>query len=472
MASFICGLCSFVYDEDSAGTPWQSLPDDWVCPVCGSPKSEFAPAAAVSPPASAESADRAQTPAGLDDYLKEWRRTSDPVEIHMPDIHRLAETGEPIIEPMATAAANIGWDNILVKGAQLATIPLNEDVPVNSSTVIGPKSARPLVIDTPLFVTHMSFGALSREAKIALAKGSALAKTAMGSGEGGVLPESLQHSYKYILEYVPNEYSVTEAMLTQVDAVEIKIGQSAKPGLGGHLPAGKVTGEIAEVRGRPEGQDITSPAHFKDILTARDLGKKINWLREKSAGKPIGIKIAAGNIEADLAVALPGGPDFVTVDGRAGGTGAAPKFVKRAASVPTVFALHRARKFLNEQKAGVSLVITGGFRIPSDFIKALAMGADAIALGTSVLLAVGCQQYRICNTGRCPVGITSQDPELRSRLDIDRSAGRVANFFRAATEEMKQFARMTGHDDVHGLSTADLCTINSEISGFTDIEHV
>ncbi len=475
MASYICGLCSYVYDEGGAGMPWQALPDDWVCPVCGSPKTEFAPAGAEPTPASLEppAPTSTRSTSSPDNYLKEWRRTSDPVEIHMSDIHRLAETGEPIIEPMATSAANIGWDDVLVKGAQLATIPLNEDVPVNTSTVIGPKSAHPLVIDIPLFVTHMSFGALSREAKIALAKGSARMKTAMCSGEGGILHESLQNSHKYILEYVPNEYSITEELLKQVDAVEIKIGQSAKPGLGGHLPGSKVTREIAEVRGRPEGQDIISPAHFRDILTAADLEKKVIWLREKSGGKPIGVKFAAGNIEADLAVALQAGPDFVTIDGRAGGTGAALKFVKHAASVPTVFALHRARKFLNEQNANdVSLVITGGFRIPSDFIKALAMGADAIAIGTAAMIAAGCQQYRICNTGLCPVGITSQDPELRARLDVDRSAERVANYFRAATEELKQFARMTGHDDVHGLSAADLGTINSEISGFTDIEHV
>jgi glutamate synthase domain-containing protein 2 len=146
----------------------------------------------------------------------------------------------------------------------------------------------------------MSFGALSREVKVALAKGSAAVKTAMCSGEGGILPESLENSYRYIFEYVPNEYSVTDDNLKKVDAIEIKVGQSVKPGMGGHLPGVKVTKEIAAVRGFKEGSDIISPSHFRDIKNRDDLKKKVDWLRSKSDGKPIGIKLAAGNIEADF----------------------------------------------------------------------------------------------------------------------------------------------------------------------------
>jgi glutamate synthase domain-containing protein 2 len=319
----------------------------------------------------------------------------------------------------------------------------------------------------------MSFGALSREAKTALAKGTAAVKTAMCSGEGGILKDSLENACKYIFEYVPNRYSVTPEHLQRVDAIEIKIGQSAKPGMGGHLPGEKVTAEIAEVRGKPEGQDIISPAHFDDILDGASLRAKVEWLRAESGGKPIGIKIAAGHIEDDLAVALEAGPDFVTVDGRAGATGAALKQVKGSASVPTVFALYRARKFLDERGArNVSLVITGGFRVSADFAKALAMGADAVAVATAAMMALGCQQYRICGTGNCPVGIATQDPELRQRLDVDVSARRVANYLHVCTEELRGFARMTGNDDVHKLSVRDLCTTNSEISNYTNIEHV
>ena len=196
-------------------------------------------------------------------------------------------------------------------------------------------------------------------------------------------------------------------------------------------------------------------------------------LRERTQGKPIGIKLAAGHLAADIEIALYAGADFITIDGRAGGTAAAPKVVKNAASIPTVFALARARRVLDEKGANdVSLVITGGLRVSTDFAKALAMGADAIAVGTAAMMAVGCQQYRICDTGKCPVGIATQDPALRARLDVETSAERVANFFTVSTDELKEFARLTGHDTVHGLTTADLCTTNSEISNHTEIEHV
>lgn len=383
----------------------------------------------------------------------------------------MAETGKSVYEPMRTKKSTISWDDILFKGAQLAILPLNSDEPVNTQTVIGPRSKKPLLIETPIYVTHMSFGALSKEAKMALAKGSAGAKTAMCSGEGGILPESIENAYKYIFEFVPNQYSVTEENLKRVDAIEIKIGQSAKPGMGGHLPAHKVTDEIAAIRGFRQGQDIISPSHFKDIRNRDDLKQKVDWLREVSGGSPIGVKIAAGHIEADLEIALYANPDFITIDGRAGATGSAPKFIKASTSMPTIFALLRARKALTGRK-NISLIITGGLRVAPDFAKALALGADAVAIGTAALIAIGCQQYRICHTGKCPMGIATQDPALRSRFNPDISARRLSNYLRVMTDELKDFARLTGKNDVHQLSRSDLFTTNSEISGYSNIEHV
>jgi methylamine---glutamate N-methyltransferase subunit C len=469
--AYQCGLCAHLYDETKETVPWAELPDDWTCPVCGSGKESFtvimtAATSTPPPPAAASSASDS-------DYLAEWRRPADDFEGHMADIHRIADSGQSVIEPMRTRLPSFSWDEILVRGAQLSRLPLNKSQPVSTRTVIGPGAAVPLVIESPLFVSHMSYGALSPEAKLAMAKGSALVSTAMCSGEGGVLPECLAAAHRYIFEYVPNKYSVTDETFRGAAAVEIKIGQSAKPGMGGHLPGHKVTREIAEVRGFREGIDITSPSHFPDILTPDDLKRTVDELRLRSGGKPIGIKLAAGHIEADIDIALYAGADFITIDGRAGGTGAAPKVVKNAASVPTLFALARARTVLDARGATqVSLIITGGMRVSSDFAKALAMGADAIAVATAAMMAVGCQQYRICDTGNCPVGIATQDPALRSRLDVDKSAARVANFFRVSTDELKEFARLTGHDDVHGLSVDDLCTTNSEISNHTGIGHV
>ncbi len=469
MAIYECLVCGTIYDEDKEGKRWDQLTDNWVCPVCESGKSHYK-LAEESVTGSVKSKEVTGNISGYPDKLL---RASDDLEIHMSDIHKISDTGESIIEPMRTKSLTFSWDEILFKGAQLAKFPLNHDDPVKTKTIIGPNSREPLIIETPIYITHMSFGALSKEVKLALAKGSAAVKTAMCSGEGGILSECMENSFKYIFEYVPNKYSVTEDNLKMVDAIEIKIGQSAKPGMGAHLPAEKVTREIAAIRGVSEGSEIISPARFEDIKNRDDLKKTVDWLRSTSDGKPVGIKLAAGNVEADLEVALHAKPDFITIDGRAGGTGSAPKFVKAAASVPSIFALYRARKFLNEKGAeDVSLMITGGLRISSDFAKALALGADAIAIGTAALMACGCQQYRICNTGKCPMGITAQDPGLRARFNIDESARRLENFLRVSNDELKDFARLTGNDDVHKLSINDLCTANSEISNYTEIEHV
>ena len=469
MSIYKCSVCDTEYDEEKEGTKWDQLATDWSCHVCESGKPMWQPVETAS--AAADTSKVAER--SVADYSDMPEKVFDEFESYMADIHVMAETGESIIEPMRTRKPTFSWDDILIRGAQLAKIPLNQNQAVNTQTTIGPKAQHPLVIDTPIYITHMSFGALSKEAKIALAKGSAAVKTAMCSGEGGILIDSMESAYKYIFEYVPNRYSVTEENLKRVDAIEIKFGQSAKPGMGGHLPGKKVTKEIAEIRGFDEGVDIISPAHFEDIKNKNDLKKKVQWLRDASEGKPIGIKFAAGHIEADLEVALYAEPDFITIDGRAGATGASPKYVKAAASVPTVFALYRAKKFLNDRGADqVSLVITGGLRVSSDFAKALALGADAVALGTSALIAIGCRQYRICGTGRCPTGITTQDPSLRSRLDIEKSAKGLRNYLYVSTSELKDFARLTGNDDVHKLSIDDLCTTNTEISNYTEIEHV
>jgi glutamate synthase domain-containing protein 2/rubredoxin len=468
-----CSVCGYVYDEEIEGTPWSEIAEDWKCPICSADTSYFEARGEAPPAETAQSQVPATTAPALEDYLSEWRRPSDDLEHHFAAIQQMAISGSSIIEPMRTRKSVLSWDEILIMGAQLARLPRNEEEPASTRTVIGPEANHPLELATPVFVSHMSFGALSREAKIALAKGSAAARTAMCSGEGGIVPESLEASHRYIFEYVPNRYSVSDENLRAVDAIEIKIGQSAKPGMGGHLPGHKVTEEIAAVRGFPAGEDVISPAHFEDITTPGELQDKVAWLRERSGGKPIGIKLAAGHIEADLEIALQANPDFITIDGRPGATGAAAKTVKDSTAIPTIYALARARRYLDSMMAeGVSLIVTGGFRSSADIAKALAMGADAVAIASAALIAIGCQQYRICDTGRCPVGITTQDPDLRSRLDIERSAERLTNYFAATTRELSDFARLTGKEDIHKLSVADLRTTSSEISKYTDIAHV
>lgn len=474
MAKYKCLACGYIYDEEKEGRKWEDLPSDWVCPLCKSPKSYF-----VKIEETEEKANQEQKEETMEekksvnnlDYDEELVNKSPDVDSCMRMIHEMARTGKTIIEPMSSKKPMVSWDDILILGAQLNPMPLAEDAPVNTTTIIGKHAKKPMMIENPVYISHMSFGALSKEAKIALAKGSAMAKTAMCSGEGGILPEEREEAYRYIFEYIPNLYSVTDENLKNADAIEIKIGQGTKPGMGGHLPGEKVTAEIAKIRNKPMGEDIISPSCFPNIKTKEDLKNLVEELREKSEGRPIGIKIAAGNIEKDLEWIAYAKPDFVTIDGRGGATGASPKIVKDATSVPTIYALYRAKKYLTEQKLDIDLVITGGLRISSDFAKALAMGADAVAISSAALMAIACQQYRICHNGYCPLGVATQDETLRKKLHIEVSSQRLANFLNVSLEELKTFARITGNDDVHKLSVDNLCTTNSEISEHTNIKH-
>ena len=383
----------------------------------------------------------------------------------------MAVSGKSLHSSMGTQMKMPNWDDILILGAQLNPLPLDDGEPVNTTTIIGKHAKKPLVIENPVFISHMSFGALSKETKTALAKGSALAGSAMCSGEGGILPEEKAAAAKYIFEYVPNRYSVTPENLQSSDAIEIKIGQGTKPGMGGHLPGDKVTKEIAAIRGKAVAQDIQSPSKFPDIHTKEDLKELVYMLREASGGRPIGLKIAAGRIEKDLEYCVFAEPDFITIDGRGGATGSSPFFLREATTVPTIYALHRARKYLDSIGSDIDLIITGGLRVSSDFAKAIAMGADAIAIASAALIAAACQQYRICGTGMCPAGVATQDPTLRARLKEDAAAQRVANFLNVSLEELKTFARITGHKNLHDLSVDDLVTISREISEFTNIPH-
>ena len=474
MAKYKCQLCGHIYDEEKEGIKFEDLPDDWKCPMCFAPKSMFKLVKEDNniEEKKEETKKEESKKIELHNYLKEYKRDSDEKEKNMSDIHTMAIEGRSIISAMGTKLPVVSWNDILILGGQLNKMPLLDDEDVSLRTVIGKNAKKPMILESPVFVSHMSFGALSKEAKTALAIGTSRVKTAICSGEGGILPEEFKNSYKYIFEYVPNKYSVNDENLKKVSAIEIKIGQGTKPGMGGHLPAEKVTEEIAKIRGKNVNEDIISPSKFEEIKTREDLKSLVSELRTRSEGRPIGIKIAAGHIEEDLEFACSAKPDFITIDGRGGATGASPKIIKDTTTIPTIYALYRARKYLDEHNEDISLIITGGLRTSGDFAKAIAMGADAIAIATAAMIAIGCQQYRACNSGKCPVGIGTQDPELRKRFHVEESSKRLENYFNVVNDELKTFARITGNDDIHKLSNYDIVTTNNDISKYTNIKHI
>ena len=453
-----CLICGHIHNEEATGILLKDLEK---CPICKQDISKFVEVESINTNVSENDLS----------YPKEFAKSDSTIR-GMDIIHEMAMNGESIVSAMSTELPMPNWDDILILGGQLATQPLEGNIDIETQTVIGKTSKKPLVIETPIYIAHMSFGALSRETKITLAKGSSSVKTAQSSGEGGILAEEKENAYKYIFEYVPNKYSVNDENLQSSDAIEIKIGQATKPGLGGQLQGEKVTPEIAEIRNKKLGEDIHSPATIPEVNSKEDLRDLVFELKDRSKGRPIGLKLAAGHIEDDLENAVYAEADFITLDGRGGSTAASPKIIKDATSVPTVYALSRASKYLKDNDSDMTLTITGGLRLSSDFAKALAMGADAVAVGTSALIAASCQQYKICHTGQCPVGVATQDKELRERLKIESAAKRVENYLKVSTEELKTFARITGHDNVHDLNVNDLVTLNSEISNYTDIRHV
>jgi glutamate synthase domain-containing protein 2/CDGSH-type Zn-finger protein len=365
------------------------------------------------------------------------------------------------------------WDDLQIMVAQMASKPLMEDTSVATDLTIGPESSKPLKLKIPLFVSDMSFGALSEEAKISLAKGAELAGTGICSGEGGMLPEEQEANSRYFYELASACFGYREELLKKVQAFHFKGGQGAKTGTGGHLPGTKNTGRISRVRGIPEGQPAISPPTFKDLSSISDFKRFADRVREITGGIPVGFKLSANHIEKDIQFALDASADYIILDGRGGGTGAAPDMFRNHISVPTIPALARARHYLDTQGASgrVTLIITGGLRVPTDFVKALALGADGIAISNSAMQAIGCVAARICNTNNCPAGIATQKEELRKKLNIEKSSAQLHNFFNASVELMQVMARACGHDDLKKFNKNDLATWHRELALLSGIEY-
>jgi glutamate synthase domain-containing protein 2 len=401
--------------------------------------------------------------------------TSD--EPHVKFIRKLANEGLSKVGHHGPASAmgvsrNVlpKWDDVQFVVGQLASLPLLDDEEVGTGIIIGSRAKKPLSLDIPLFVSDMSFGALSEEAKVALSKGAELAGTGICSGEGGMLAEEQAANSRYFYELASARFGFSWDKVQKTQAFHFKGGQGAKTGTGGHLPGEKVKGKIAEVRDLPEGEPAISPARFPDWTELSHYRDFAEELRERTGGIPVGFKLSAQHIEKDIDAALEIGVDYIILDGRGGGTGAAPLIFRDNISVPTMPALARARRHLDRSSAAdVTLIITGGLRTPADFAKAMALGADGVAVSNAALQAIGCLGMRACHTNNCPVGIATQKPHLRARLPVDVAAERLARFFGASVDLMKVLARAAGHRHLKDFSVGDLTTYKRDISELTGI---
>ena len=415
-----------------------------------------------------------------DGYQGRWITPADSAdEPYVTQIHELAAHGLDRVGnhgPMAAMGVPRDqlptWNSIQLVTGQLARLPLLEHEPVGTETVIGPAAKHPLVLDIPLFVSDMSFGALSQEAKVALSAGAEMAGTGICSGEGGMLPEEQHRNSRYLYELASARFGWSLEHLHTVQAFHFKGGQGAKTGTGGHLPGNKVTGKIAEVRGLPEGTPAISPARFPDWTSLDQFRDFAAQVREVSGGIPVGYKMSAQHIERDIDAALTIGVDYIILDGRGGGTGAAPTLFRDNISVPTIPALARARRHLTASAAhDVTLAVTGGIRTAADMVKALALGADAIGLSNSALQAIGCVGMRACNTNACPAGIATQDPHLRERLPVEPAAQRLHRFLESTVELMVTLARACGHRRLADFHLDDLITFDRDFAYLTGVPY-
>lgn len=415
-------------------------------------------------------------------------------------IYEQASSGGVLLSGMGTDLPYMSiFDDLLLDACQVTNPsidPLRE--PVETLTYIGrkPKSLRVsqvngsfiveketfphVVLQTPITVGHMSLGSISYPAMTAILRACKEVGIMAGTGEGGLHPDFYQYGDHVNSEVASGRFGVEPKYLKNVAALEIKIGQGAKPGHGGHLPGEKVNKLIAETRMIPVGTDALSPYPHHDIYSIEDLQQLIGALKEASRYKvPVGVKIAAVHNSAPIASGIVrAGADFVTLDGFKGGTGASPRVIRDHAGIPIETAVASVDQRLREEgiRHQASIIAGGGIRYAADILKIIALGADAVMLGQAVLIAMGCRVCQQCHRGLCPWGIATQEPNLVSRLDTDISTQRLVNLFKAWTEEIKEILGALGIDSIESLvgnrDRLRYIGANPKIAEILDVKHV
>ena len=392
------------------------------------------------------------------------------------NIKDVSITGKSVVGSMGSQKNfPFSLDDLYFVPAQVNKIPLNLEETVKTTISIGPQTKKPLKLTSPLMVSGMSFGAVSKNVRLVISKTASKFKIGFNTGEGGITDEEKDVGLDYrIVQYSTGRFGIDEKILKSAAAVEIRFGQGAYPGKGSYLPAEKITNEIAQTRGLKPGEASYSPAHHPDMTDQKSIKDKVTWLREVTGGAPIGAKIGCGDVKADVSVLASVGVDFITLDGFGGGTGATDLYIRDNVGIPVLAALPQASQTL--QKLGlndkISLIASGGLRNSADFAKCLALGADAIYIGTAALIAINCQQYRICYTGLCPTGVATQDPKLMEQLDVEEGVKKLANYMELSTEEIANLTRIVGKNDIKQLNLDDLISSQRELALLTRVKWI
>ena len=389
------------------------------------------------------------------------------------DIRQVAATGTSVISSMGSPKKlPFAFSDLQFVPAQVYRIPVERAVKVNTATIIGRKARKPLEVASPILISGMSLGATSTNSKLAISGTAARLNIAYNSGEGGILDAELAAAPRCLIgQYTTDKADVDMERLRQVAAVEIRFGQGAYPGKGSFLTKAKISPELMAVRGLKGVDSEYSPAHHYDMETPSQIIEKVRWLREET-GVPIGAKIGCGNVEKDLEILVEAGVDYVALDGFGGGTGGTEYFVRENTGLPIIAALPRATKYLEGigARKDIALIAGGGLRSSADFIKCLALGADAVYIATAALIALGCEQYRMCHTGLCPTGVTTHNPALTGQLDVEKGAARLASFISVSTLEMANVARIVGKADVHALDLEDMIALDKDLATLTGVK--